>query len=80
MGAYGQEVSQTIERYAAFDRKTGQFVDLPAAACGFSYRRSIFNTTQRDRYVVSRVDYSLPKNAAANFVYADLARYLLPAT
>jgi UDP-N-acetylmuramate dehydrogenase len=75
VGAYGQEVSQTIVTVRGFDRKTGQFVDLPAASCGFSYRRSIFNTTQRDRYVVSRVDYALRKNAAANIVYADLARY-----
>ena len=75
VGAYGQEVSQTIVTVRGFDRKTGQFVDLPAASCGFSYRRSIFNTTQRDRYVVTRVDYSLPKNAAGNFSYADLSRY-----
>ena len=75
VGAYGQEVSQTIVTVRAFDRKNGQFVDLPAAACGFSYRRSIFNTTHRDRYVVTRVDYALRKNGAANFGYADLSRY-----
>ena len=75
VGAYGQEVSQTIVTVRAFDRKTAQFVDLPAAACGFSYRRSIFNSTHRERYVVSRVDYALNQNGPANFVYADLARY-----
>src|ERR1700683_1743699 len=47
------------------DRKTRQFVDLPASDCGFSYRRSIFNSSQRDRYVVSRVDYALHRNAPA---------------
>jgi UDP-N-acetylmuramate dehydrogenase len=75
VGAYGQEVSQTIVTVRAFDRKTAQFVDLPASACGFSYRRSIFNSTQRERYVVSRVDYALNQNGPPNFVYADLARY-----
>jgi UDP-N-acetylmuramate dehydrogenase len=75
VGAYGQEVSQTIVTVRAFDRKTAQFVDLPAAACGFSYRRSIFNSTHRERYVVSRVDYALNQKGPANFVYADLARY-----
>ena len=75
VGAYGQEVSQTIVTVRAFDRKTGHFVDLPASACGFSYRRSIFNSTERGRYVVSRVDYALRKGGAANIVYADLARY-----
>ena len=75
VGAYGQEVSQTIVTVRAFDRKTAQFVDLAASACGFSYRRSIFNSTQRERYVVSRVDYTLNQNGPPNFVYADLARY-----
>jgi UDP-N-acetylmuramate dehydrogenase len=75
VGAYGQEVSQTIVRVRAFDRKTTQFVNLTASACGFSYRRSIFNTSERERYVVSRVDYALRKDAPANFVYADLAKY-----
>jgi UDP-N-acetylmuramate dehydrogenase len=75
VGAYGQEVSQTIVTVRAFDRKTLRFMDLPAADCGFFYRRSIFNSTQRERYVVSRVDYGLRKNAPANIVYADLTRY-----
>jgi UDP-N-acetylmuramate dehydrogenase len=75
VGAYGQEVSQTIVTVRAFDRKTLQFVDLAASDCGFSYRRSIFNSSQRDRYVVSRVHYALRKDAPANFVYADVARY-----
>jgi UDP-N-acetylmuramate dehydrogenase len=75
VGAYGQEVSQTIVTVRAFDRKAREFVDLAAASCGFSYRRSIFNSTQRERYVVTRVDYALRKDGSANFVYADLARY-----
>ena len=75
VGAYGQEVSQTIVTVRAFDRKTLQFLDLAASDCGFSYRRSIFNSSQRDRYVVSRVHYALRKDAPANFVYADVARY-----
>jgi UDP-N-acetylmuramate dehydrogenase len=75
VGAYGQEVSQTIVAVRAFDRTTGAFVDLSSADCGFSYRRSIFNTVQKERYIVSRVDYGLHENAPANFVYADLARY-----
>jgi UDP-N-acetylmuramate dehydrogenase len=75
VGAYGQEVSQTIVTVRAFDRKMGQFVDLLASDCGFSYRRSIFNSSQRDRYVVSRVQYALHKDAPASFAYADVARY-----
>ncbi|MEA2263028.1 MAG: UDP-N-acetylmuramate dehydrogenase [Acidobacteriaceae bacterium] len=75
VGAYGQEVSQTIVTVRAFDRKALRFIDLPATDCGFSYRRSIFNSTERERYVVTRVDYSLRKDGPASIVYADLARY-----
>ena len=75
VGAYGQEVSQTIAAVRAFDRKTEHFVDLSAADCGFAYRRSIFNSTERDRYVVTRVDYALTSHGAPSIVYADLARH-----
>src|ERR1700689_4658015 len=75
VGAYGQEVSQTIVTVRAFDRKTLRFIDLPATDCGFSYRRSIFNSTQREIYIASRVDSALRKDAPASIVYADLARY-----
>jgi UDP-N-acetylmuramate dehydrogenase len=75
VGAYGQEVAQCIVSVRAFDRTAKRFVDLPAASCGFSYRRSIFNSTERDRYVVSQVVYALLHNGPANVTYADLSRY-----
>src|ERR1700760_2172409 len=64
VGAYGQEVSETIVTVRALDRRTARFVDLAAADCGFSYRRSIFNSSERERYIVSRVDYSLVSHGA----------------
>jgi UDP-N-acetylmuramate dehydrogenase len=75
VGAYGQEVSRTVVRVRAFDRETVRFVDLPNSECGFSYRRSIFNSNHQGRYVVSRVDYALRKGGTATFGYADLKRY-----
>jgi UDP-N-acetylmuramate dehydrogenase len=58
VGAYGQEVSQTIWCVRAYDRKTRQVVDLEARQCGFSYRDSAF---KRDlsRHVVLAVTYAL---------------------
>lgn len=75
VGAYGQEVSGTIEQVRVLDLNTLQFQDLPASACGFAYRRSIFNSTERGRYVVTRVDYRLTKGAAPTLTYADLQRH-----
>ncbi|HEX3986192.1 MAG TPA: UDP-N-acetylmuramate dehydrogenase [Acidobacteriaceae bacterium] len=75
VGAYGQEVSGTIELVRVLDLKDLRFVELPAAACGFAYRESLFNTSERGRYVVTRVDYRLEAGAAPSLRYADLQRY-----
>jgi UDP-N-acetylmuramate dehydrogenase len=75
VGAYGQEVSETIVGVRAFDLEAGAFVELDHAACGFAYRRSIFNTTARGRYIVTAVSYRLRVGGAATLKYADLQRH-----
>jgi UDP-N-acetylmuramate dehydrogenase len=76
VGAYGQEVASVIERVRAFDLSSGEFVEMTAAECGFSYRRSRFNSEDRGRYVVTRVDYRLRRGGAPTVVYPDLRRAL----
>jgi len=75
IGAYGQEVAQTIRRVRAFDLRRGDFVDLSAEECRFGYRRSIFNTTHRDRYIVTRVEFEFELDAPVKLNYADLQRH-----
>ncbi len=75
VGAYGQEVAQTIESVRAYDRKTGEFLDLPAAACGFRYRRSVFNGEKAGRYVITRVRFRLHSGGEPYLGYADLQRW-----
>ncbi|HVJ07616.1 MAG TPA: UDP-N-acetylmuramate dehydrogenase [Acidisarcina sp.] len=75
VGAYGQEVSQTIVSVRALDLRSETFVDIPASACGFAYRRSIFNGSERGRYIVSRVDYRLTKHLEPLITYPDLKQY-----
>ena len=74
VGAYGQEVAETVASVRVFDRRSGEFVDLPSAACGFRYRESIFNTTERGRYIVTRVTFSLRPGGAPTLRYADLQK------
>ncbi len=74
VGAYGQEVASVIERVRAFDLKERAFVELPAAECGFAYRRSRFNSADRGRYIVTRVDYRLTPGGAPTLRYAELQR------
>ena len=75
VGAYGQEVSQVIVSVMAFDRRDGQIHELCAEACGFGYRTSIFNTSERGRYILLRVSYALHPGGAPHIEYADLKRH-----
>jgi len=75
VGAYGQEVSETIVSVRAFDRKNNQLVELTSAACGFAYRTSIFNTTEKNRYIVLVVNYALKYMGEPKIVYRDLRNF-----
>ncbi len=74
VGAYGQEVSETIESVRVFDRATFEWVEFDNAACRFRYRESLFNTDEPGRYIVSRVRFRLRPMGEPNLRYADLQR------
>jgi len=75
VGAYGQEVSETIASVLVLDLRDGQVRELCREACGFSYRASIFNTTERGRFIVLRVRYALTPGGEPRLSYADLKRH-----
>lgn len=75
VGAYGQEVSETIASVQVLDLKDAQVRELCPEACGFSYRASIFNTTERGRFIVLRVTYALTPEGSPRIAYADLKHH-----
>jgi UDP-N-acetylmuramate dehydrogenase len=75
VGAYGQEVSETISEVQALDLRSGNVVALCAEACGFEYRKSVFNTSEAGRYIILRVSYTLRPGGAPRVEYADLKRF-----
>lgn len=75
VGAYGQEVSETISQVRAFDRRSNQIVELSNAECGFSYRSSIFNSTERNRYVVLAVSFALKAGGEPALRYPDVKNF-----
>jgi UDP-N-acetylmuramate dehydrogenase len=77
VGAYGQEVADTIESVRALDLKEERIVVLPKPACGFRYRTSVFNTTERGRYIILRVNFRLKRGGAPSLKYADLQKYFV---
>jgi UDP-N-acetylmuramate dehydrogenase len=75
VGAYGQEVGETITRVRVFDRALGAFADMDHAACGFGYRASIFK--RNERYIVTGVRFELPiGDTSAPLRYAELTAAL----
>lgn len=75
VGAYGQEVSETIEYVDALDLQSLDLVQISKEDCHFQYRTSIFNTTERGRYVILRVGYRLAFHGQPKLAYADLKKY-----
>lgn len=75
VGAYGQEVAETIQSLEALDLQTGEVRELFAEDCGFRYRTSIFNTSARGRYIILRVSYGLKFRGEPQIAYADLQKY-----
>ncbi|AEU36989.1 UDP-N-acetylmuramate dehydrogenase [Granulicella mallensis] len=79
VGAYGQEVSETIVSVRAFDRQAKAFVDLSKQECRFRYRASLFNTDARGRYIVTRVRFQLRAGGVPTLRYADLQKHFADA-
>lgn len=75
VGAYGQEVSQTIETVEAIEIATLETREFDKEDCKFNYRTSVFNTTERGKYVIARVSYALIHGGAPRLEYADLKRH-----
>ncbi len=75
VGAYGQEIAETITSVRTWDRTDGVVRELSAAECDFGYRDSRFKHSER--YVVLSVVFSLRRQAGSMPVrYAELARRL----
>jgi len=76
VGAYGQDVSQTVTGVRALDRGSGRVVTLGPAACRFGYRDSALKSREADHYVVLAVTYRLRPGGAPALRYADLEKHL----
>jgi UDP-N-acetylmuramate dehydrogenase len=72
VGAYGQEIAETLVSVTCLDRTTLERRTLTAAECAFGYRDSRFKRGDRDRYVVLDVTLRLTRDRAPQIRYAEL--------
>jgi len=74
VGAYGQEVAETIRSVRVIDRATGEPRELSADACRFAYRDSFFKSEAPESFVVTAVRFGLTQRPPAPPSYPDLQR------
>lgn len=76
IGAYGQELSNTLRRVRTFDRQAKQVVEFSADQCAFSYRNSVFKRRGDSRYVILSVELRLTRSDAPIALrYKDLQEF-----
>ena len=75
IGAYGQDVSQTLVELEAYDRMEKSFVTLNHEQCAFGYRTSRFKTTDSERFLIANISLQLSKSFAHKPNYADIEAY-----
>jgi UDP-N-acetylmuramate dehydrogenase len=76
VGAYGQEIAQTLLSVEAYDTNTGQLTNIPTEACGFSYRHSNFQTEYRGRFYITAITLSLTAGNPYPPYYGAVEQYL----
>ncbi len=76
VGAYGQEIANTLVELEAYDSKEDTFVTLKNEECGFSYRHSMFRGSQAGRYGITSITLRLNKAAPKPPFYQTLQKYL----
>lgn len=76
VGAYGQDISQTLTSVEVFDTTTGQLTNVPSEACGFGYRKSLFQTEYRDRFFITGITLHLTAGNPQPPYYAAVQQYI----
>jgi len=75
VGAYGQEAAQVLDSVRVVDIQSGESKIISSEQCGFSYRKSIFNSEKKGKYLIFSIVLKLSKIPNPNLVYKDLKNY-----
>ncbi|HEX7963786.1 MAG TPA: UDP-N-acetylmuramate dehydrogenase [Candidatus Saccharimonadales bacterium] len=75
VGAYGQEIADTLVSIEAYDRQAGQVVNIQSMECGFGYRTSRFKTTDRGRFFITGLTLHLLHRSPVPPFYGAVQTY-----
>ncbi len=74
VGAYGQEVKDTIVRVRVLERSTLNEIEFTNAECAFEYRQSRFKKQDSDKYIITAVTFRLQKNGRPTINYPEVKK------
>ncbi len=76
VGAYGREIKDCLVDVKAYDLKVSDFVIISNEECDFSYRKSRFNSYDKNRFIITEITLKLSKNPPSPPFYESLQNYL----
>jgi UDP-N-acetylmuramate dehydrogenase len=76
VGAYGQEIAQTLVSVEAYDIEASQLINIPAVDCAFGYRTSRFKTSDRGRFFITAITLHLLRRNPQPPFYNAVQQYL----
>lgn len=76
VGAYGQDISQTLANLEAYDTESKEFVTLASYDCGFAYRSSRFKLNDKGRFFITAITLHLIRGNPLPPYYPAVSAYL----
>lgn len=76
VGAYGQEVKDSIVSLKAIDRSTLNEIIFENKDCNFGYRQSRFKNQDKDKYIITEVRFRFEKKREPVIKYSELQRLI----
>jgi len=75
IGAYGQQISDVFASATVMQARSGNVMKLSAADCGFGYRKSIFNSSAKNEFIILQLELALNRHGTPDLRYPDVRNY-----
>jgi UDP-N-acetylmuramate dehydrogenase len=76
VGAFGQEIADTLVELEAFDKDKQELVIISNLDCKFGYRDSRFKSKDKGKFIITSITLKLKKNTPPTLTYSSLVKYL----
>jgi len=75
IGAYGQQISDVFASATVMEARSGKVMKLSAADCAFGYRKSIFNSSAKNKFTILQLELALNRQGTPDLRYPDVRNF-----